>query len=157
MSAQASGLVGLTGGCQCGAVRYRVEAKPTGTSVCHCRMCQKAGGAPFMSFADVPTEAFVVTRGALAIFKSSEIAKRGFCAACGTPLTYRLLDGGYTEVTLGSFDDPCAVAPILQYGVESRVRWLAEALAAPATRIDEWLAGKKIASVGTRQHPDHET
>ena len=120
-------------------------------------MCQKAGGAPFMAFADVLTEAFVVTRGALATFRSSEIAERGFCAACGTPLTYRLLDGGHTEVTLCSFDDPNAVAPILQYGVESRVRWLAEALAAPATRIDEWLAGKKIASVGGRQHPDHDT
>ena len=119
-------------------------------------MCQKAGGAP-LAFADVPTEAFVVTRGALATFRSSEIAERGFCAACGTPLTYRLLGGGHTEVTLGSFDDTNAVAPILQYGVESRVRWLAEALAAPATRIDEWLAGKKIASVGGRQHPDHET
>src|SRR6516165_10171399 len=106
MSEQASGPIGLTGGCQCGAVRYRVEATPTGTSVCHCRMCQKAGGAPFMAFADVPTEAFVVTRGALATFRSSEIAERGFCAACGTPLTYRLLDGGYTEVTLGSFADP---------------------------------------------------
>jgi hypothetical protein len=154
MSVQGSGRVGLTGGCQCGAVRYRVEAKPTGTSVCHCRMCQKAGGAPFMAFADVLTETFVVTRGALATFRSSQIA---FCAACGTPLTYRQLDGGHTEVTLGSFDDPNAVAPIAQYSVESRVRWLAEALTAPATRIDEWLAGKKIAPVGARLHPDHET
>jgi hypothetical protein len=120
-------------------------------------MCQKAGGAPFMTFIDVPTEAFVVTRGVVATFRSSEIAERGFCAACGTPLTYRLLDGGHTEVTLSSFDAPNAVAPIAQYGVESRVRWLAEALAAPATGIDEWLAGKRIASVGARQHPDHET
>ena len=110
MSVQASGPIGLTGGCQCGAVRYRVEATPTGTSVCHCRMCQKAGGAPFMAFADVLTEAFVVTRGALATFRSSQIAERGFCAACGTPLTYRLLDGGHTEVTLASFDDPNAIA-----------------------------------------------
>jgi hypothetical protein len=82
MSVQASGPVGFTGGCQCGAVRYRVEAKPTGTSVCHCRMCQKAAGAPFMTFADVPKEAFVVTRGALATFRSSEIAERGFVIAC---------------------------------------------------------------------------
>jgi hypothetical protein len=113
---------------------------------------RKAGGAP-VTFADVPTEAFVVTRDALATFRSSEIAERGFCAACGTPLTYRLL-GGHTELTLDSFDLPNAVAPIAQDGVESRVHWIAEALAAPATRT---LAGKKISSVGARQHPDHET
>ncbi|HXW19776.1 MAG TPA: GFA family protein, partial [Roseiarcus sp.] len=43
----------LRGGCQCGAVRYRLTASPTGASICHCRMCQKAGGAPFMAFAGV--------------------------------------------------------------------------------------------------------
>ena len=52
--------VGLTGGCQCGAVRYRLDAAPTGASVCHCRMCQKAGGAPFMAFAGVRRAELVV-------------------------------------------------------------------------------------------------
>ena len=46
--------VDLTGGCQCGAVRYRLTAWPTGENVCHCRMCQKASGGPFMAFAGVP-------------------------------------------------------------------------------------------------------
>jgi len=45
--------VRLTGGCQCGAVRYRLASPPTGENVCHCRMCQKAGGGPFMAFAGV--------------------------------------------------------------------------------------------------------
>jgi hypothetical protein len=146
---------GVTGGCQCGAVRYRLNAVPSGTNVCHCRMCQKAGGAPFI--ASVPTSSFVITRGALSIFRSSDIAERGFCAACGTPLTYRFLPGNLTTVTLGSLDDPDAFVPHMQYGTESRVTWLAEALTTPETSVSDWFKRKGIASAGNRQHPDHET
>ena len=144
-----------TGGCQCGAVRYRLDAVPSGTHICHCRMCQKAGGAPFM--ASVLTSSFVVTRGALSTFQSSDIAERGFCAACGTPLTYRFLPGQVLTVTLGSLDDPNAVVPKKQYGGESRVSWLAAALTAPEISASDWLKRKGIDSIGNHQHPDHET
>src|SRR6202035_6062676 len=77
------------GDCQCGAVRYRMIAEPTGVNICHCRMCQKASGGPFMAFGGVRLSEFVVTSGAIATFPSSDIAERGFCAQCGTPLTYR--------------------------------------------------------------------
>jgi hypothetical protein len=53
----------LTGGCQCGAVRFALSAVPVKISICHCRMCQKASGAPFASFADIPNEHFAWTRG----------------------------------------------------------------------------------------------
>ena len=36
-----------TGGCLCGAVRYEAAEAPRRIGYCHCRMCQKAGGAPF--------------------------------------------------------------------------------------------------------------
>ena len=97
----------LTGGCQCGAVRYELTARPRGASICHCRMCQKAGGAPFMAFTGgVRQEHFVFTRGEPAIYRSSEIAERGFCAFCGTPLTYRLIGRDRISVTIGSLDQP---------------------------------------------------
>jgi hypothetical protein len=148
---------GLTGGCQCGAVRYRLDAEPTGANVCHCRMCQKAGGAPFMAFGGVRMSEFVVTRGVISTFASSDIAERGFCAECGTPLTYRGLGSERISVTLGSLDDPDAVEPAVQLGVESRLRWLKPALSAPETRTEQWLAQAKIAEVRNRQHPDRET
>jgi hypothetical protein len=147
----------LTGGCQCGAVRYRLDATPRRGNLCHCRMCQKAGGGPFMVFASVASAAFVVTHGQLATFASSAIAERGFCSACGTPLTYRGRGAAHISVTLGSLDDPNAAAPEMQLGVESQVSWLPAALSLPATRSDDWLRSKKIADVGNRQHPDHET
>jgi hypothetical protein len=146
----------LAGGCQCGAVRYRLMAEPTGVNVCHCRMCQKAGGGPFMAFGGVRLSEFVVTHGAISTFLSSDIAERGFCAQCGTPLTYRGLSADRVSVTLGSLDDPNATEPTGQLGVESRVRWLARSLSAPETHTEQWLARKKIAAVHNRQHPDHE-
>jgi hypothetical protein len=148
---------GLTGGCQCGAVRYRLIAGPTAANICHCRMCQKAGGAPFMAFGGVRMSEFVITRGAISTFLSSDIAERGFCAQCGTPLTYRGLGKDRISVTLGSLDDPNAVEPATQLGVESRLRWLARALGAPETQTDQWLARVNIAQVHNRQHPDRET
>ena len=91
---------GLAGGCQCGAVRYRLMAEPTGVNVCHCRMCQKASGGPFMVFGGVRLDQLVWTRGEPKVFVSSSIAERGFCSNCGTPLTYRMFEHDRISVTL---------------------------------------------------------
>ena len=147
----------LTGGCQCGAVRYVLTARPTGSSICHCRMCQKAGGAPFMAFTGgVRQERFVFTRGAPAIYRSSEIAERGFCAVCGTPLTYRLIGRDRISVTIGSLDSPADVAPTAQLGVESALPWFAGLAALPASRTEDWLKTIGATEAGSRQHPDHD-
>jgi hypothetical protein len=145
------------GGCQCGAVRYVLSAAPKSPTVCHCRMCQKAGGAPFMIFASVKNSDLAFTRGAPAKYASSEIAERGFCAACGTPLTYQMKGGKTISVTIGSLDDPNLFPPRLQLGVEGTVHWLEGLGALPGRRTDEWLAEAKIEDVGNHQHPDHET
>jgi hypothetical protein len=147
----------LTGGCQCGAIRYALSAKPRGAAPCHCRMCQKASGAPFMVFAGVPTKFFAFTRGAPTIFQSSDIAERGFCNLCGTPLTYRLKTSERISITVGSLDDPEAVAPNEQHGVESKLSWTAALDTLPTRRTQDFLQAAKITDVGNHQHPDHDT
>ena len=75
----------LTGGCQCGGVRYVLTARPTGSSICHCRMCQKAGGAPFMAFTGMRQKHFAFTRGALrstAVRRSPSGDSAPFAARC---------------------------------------------------------------------------
>jgi hypothetical protein len=119
-------------------------------------MCQKASGGPFTAFCGLPRRSFVVTHGAISVFQSSEIAERGFCANCGTPLTYQLLGSQRIGVTIGSLDDPNVVVPKSQLGLESRVAWLDAALTAPAESLADWLNSRHIASVGSRQHPDRE-
>jgi hypothetical protein len=144
------------GGCQCGAIRYQLLAKPNHVTLCHCRMCQKAGGAPFMAFAGVKSVDLVFTRGTPAKFSSSEIAERGFCAACGTPLTYQMKGSKRISVTVGSIDDAARFHPDQQLGTEARLSWVNDLAALPGQNTGEWLAAAKIEDVGNHQHPDRE-
>ena len=115
----------VTGGCQCGAVRYALYAEPD-VGICHCRMCQKATGGLFLASAGVPLAQFAWTKGEPAVFQSSSVAERGFCRECGTPLFFRYLAKDKIDVTIGSLDDPAAAKPTSQVGVESRVPWWRE-------------------------------
>ena len=145
---------GLTGGCQCGAVRYRLDAEPAGSNICHCRMCQKAGGAPFMAFAGATLSTLKWTRGAPKTFASSDFAERGFCADCGTPLTYRAIGHDRIAVTIGSLDRAGDVAPLKQFGVESKLPWIDAISGLPVRDFTASLGGKRIHS---HQHPDHDS
>jgi hypothetical protein len=146
-----------TGGCQCGAVRYVLATAPEESSICHCRMCQKASGQPFMAFARVSLPDLAWTRGAPAIFRSSNLVERGFCNRCGTPLTYRFLEGGDISVSVCSLDDPEAAAPTLQYGVEGELTWTGSLAALPRQRTDDYLTPEQAAGFVSHQHPDRDT
>jgi hypothetical protein len=150
------GTDGLTGGCQCGAVRYRLATPPRAVSICHCRMCQKATGSPYGAFANLERDDLAFTRGAAKIFASSEIAERGFCGDCGTPLTFRAVAGSRISVTVCSLDDPAAAPPQLQLDADAAVPWVRECLTKPNTPIADYLKSKNIADARSRQHPDHD-
>lgn len=146
----------LTGGCQCGAVRFAVKSAPVKISICHCRMCQKATGSPYGAYAPMPLDALTFTKGAPKIFRSSDIAERGFCAACGTPLTYRNVTGQRISVTICSLDDANAVAPEHQIEAQRAVSWLRECLETPNETVAEFMAARGVAAIASRQHPDHD-
>ena len=146
-----------TGGCQCGAVRYALYAEPTNPHVCHCRMCQKAFGTYFAPFAGVPPRDFAWVKGAPAVFKSSEAAERGFCRDCGTPLSFRFLDKDRISVSLGSLDDPSRVVPAKQYGVESRLPFVATLTNLPGTTTEDDVAAQGRSLPKSRQYPDRVT
>jgi hypothetical protein len=117
----------MTGGCQCGAVRYALYAEPTGASICHCRMCQKAFGSYVAPLTGVRLKDLAWTRGQPGIFKSSELVERGFCRDCGTPLSYRVVEKDRISVSIGSLDEPARIAVEKQYGIESRLPAFARA------------------------------
>jgi hypothetical protein len=151
--------VRITGGCQCGAVRYALHAEPNDPHICHCRMCQKALGSFFAPYGSVPIAAFEVTRGEIATFRSSDPTERGFCRACGTPLTFRYVDRPQISITLGSLDEPAKVRPGNQYGIEGRMPWFAALAALPGEKTTEQDVpdlAVEIASTN-HQHPDHDT
>ena len=150
----------LTGGCQCGAVRWAVDEAPTGIHVCHCRMCQKAVGGPFAVICPVDKPMFRVTRGELSYFLSSAVGRRGFCRDCGTPLIFDYPWAPDIGVLSGSFDEQARVPPVIQYGNESRVPWynhLSELPGdTPTYSVDPEGRLPRI-KASNRQHPDHDT
>jgi hypothetical protein len=151
--------VRLTGGCQCGAVRYALHEQPSQPHICHCRMCQKAFGSFFAPLTGVLREKFELTRGELSIFRSSDRAERGFCRNCGTPLTFHYVGRPRIAVSIGSLDEPAKVPPAHQYGVEARMPWFAALASLPGektTEEDDPTLASAIASTN-HQHPDHDT
>lgn len=149
----------LTGGCQCGAVRYRASERNDNAHICSCRMCQKAMGNYFAPLVSVRREALVWTRGTRARFESSAGVYRGFCANCGTPLTHEDDNGTHVSITLGSLDDPSLVPPVDRDGIQGERQFFAHLHELPDTGVTgaddpEWAAS--IARTNN-QHPDHDT
>jgi hypothetical protein len=147
----------FTGGCQCGAVRFAVGRLGRG-SICHCRMCQKAFGSffgPLVTSFDVTW-----TRGEPKYFESSDKIRRGFCANCGTPLTYEEIGRPpeqQVEIAIGAFDDPTVAAPVIQVNMADKLPFF-DGLAALPVRT-EYSPGwhEFMASLVSHQHPDHDT
>jgi hypothetical protein len=145
------------GGCQCGAVRYALFAEPYGTHICHCRMCQKAFGAFYAPLTLIRYDDFTFTRGKPAAYQSSPDVARGFCLACGTPLTFAHEGSNYLNISVGSLDRPDLAKPEIQIGVESRIPWMDEIHKLKEQQTDQVLSADRLARVESYQHPDHDT
>jgi class 3 adenylate cyclase len=123
--------VPVTGGCLCGKIRYRVKEPALDTNFCHCRMCQKFSGAPVTVGSTYHVSAVQFTKGKPRYYQSSPFVERGFCANCGSSLTYRPLEPPVTPawadwilIYTGSLDNPVPNAPTWHLGVESQMPWL---------------------------------
>ena len=127
----------VTGGCQCGRVRYAVEIDDNDAYLCHCRMCQRATGGVSIAFKNVAKAGLAWTTREPDRYASSPFAQRGFCAACGTPLTYESQDHDMLDLTIGSFDEPGRFVPTEHSGVESwHPAWL-DTSTLPTSRIED--------------------
>ena len=115
----------LIGGCLCDAIRYECAEPPCDVHYCHCRLCQRAFGNVFAVFGSLPISALSFTRGTPRLHRSTPFAERGFCSACGTPLTFRYLHSAWIAIAIGSLDHPEVVRPEMHWGIESQVPWLA--------------------------------
>jgi len=126
------------GGCQCGGVRYAFYVAPENAHACHCRMCQRATGGAFALLAGAKRGDFAWTHGQPSFFASSNLAQRGFCGACGTPLSFAYnREDARLYVTIGSLDAPEAVPVIRQYGVEGKLGWVRFCEDTPQERTGE--------------------
>ena len=112
------------GGCLCGTIRYRIAGLPVAQSLCHCRSCRLAAGAPSVAWIVLKRSDFTLVTGEPMRFRSSMSVVRTFCGKCGTPLTYQNDDSpGTIDVTTATLDLPEAFPPTREIWLEHKLAW----------------------------------
>ncbi len=115
----------LTGGCLCGAIRYRYEGAPGAAFNCHCSICRRSAGAPFLAWMTLNSAELTFDKGAPRYRHSSENGRRGFCPDCGTPLFFVFDDEPeLIYSTVGSHDRPNQTPPGVDLYERDRVPWV---------------------------------
>lgn len=105
----------ITGGCLCGAVRYRVTGDPIGTAYCHCSKCRRFHGH-YPAYASLHRNHLDIVKGNTlkwyrSITDETPDVHRGFCSECGASLFWDPRGQDRIAVSLGSMDDPQDLAP----------------------------------------------
>jgi len=115
------------GGCQCGQIRYEIQAEPLSLYVCHCKECQKQSSSAFGMSMPVPHDAVVILQGQPKQW--SRVAESGrevscfFCEECGT----RLFHHGNSKITYikaGTLDDTSWLKPAGHLWTRSSQKWV---------------------------------
>jgi hypothetical protein len=113
------------GGCLCGGVRYAVLGPHFEETNCHCSICRRSAGAPYIAWFSLLERHFRLTAGAPASYRSTAHGVRQFCRECGTQLTFRSdLAPDELDVTIASLDDPEAIWPCANSFCTDRLSWV---------------------------------
>ncbi len=135
----------------CGKVRYTAEIEDDDAYLCHCRMCQRSSGNISLAMKNVK-RAKVRWEREPDYYQSSPFARRGFCASCGTSLTFEFTDGASENMDLivGTFDDPSPYKPKHHFGAESMHRAWLNTEGLPEMRTEDYkpLADRWMKTVG---------
>ena len=115
-----------TGGCMCGAIRYKASGAPNGSGYCHCRSCRHHTGAPVVAFVDFTPEQVQWLSGNRERYESSPGVFRAFCRDCGTSLTWEghHSDSNWVEFHISTLDNPDEFPPNKHTHYGERISWL---------------------------------
>jgi hypothetical protein len=118
----------LSGGCLCGAIRYRVTSDPVVTAVCHCTHCQRQSGGMFSTNVVVPESAYEQT-GESAVYADSgdsgQPVWRHFCNRCGSPIYSSIAAmPGVLMLKAGTLDDFSGLTPTVEVYTDHAAAWV---------------------------------
>jgi hypothetical protein len=117
----------FSGGCACGAIRFECSSEPIMAVNCHCRDCQRATGTAYASAVFVPGPAFRLTKGDpkyhTTTADSGNLASRGFCSECGSPLIAKSSGHPMFIIHAASLDDPSRHRPTMDVFVSKAQPW----------------------------------
>ncbi len=100
----------MRGSCECGSVVFESDGPWRDVTICHCSQCRKTSGHLWAA-TSVPFETLrFVEEGTLAWYESSDSARRGFCATCGSSLFYKQNDSDHIAIAPGSLDGPTGLS-----------------------------------------------
>ena len=119
----------FTGGCLCGAIRYRIDAPLNSVSACHCTHCRRISGAGSSHNALVPTSAVTFTAGKTKVYKdtadSGNALFRNFCGDCGSSLfSQREKTPETTVLKVGTLDDASGLSLAMNIWTDSALPWM---------------------------------
>ena len=95
-----------TAECECGGIKIKVKSKLRYVMNCHCSQCMKTHGN-YASYTEcLEKELIFLNKKSLKWYKSSKIAKRGFCSKCGGSVFYKKYKNNYISIAAGMFNNP---------------------------------------------------
>ena len=113
-----------TGHCLCRAIAFAYQGEARWTLNCHCESCRRATSSAMTTWLTVPRAAFRFTGGEPRYYASSPGVRRGFCAKCGSPLTYENESRpDEVDVLAGALDDPNLARPSAHLFAEEQLAW----------------------------------
>lgn len=111
--------------CLCRSVALKAEGAPSWVGLCHCESCRRATGGVLMAAAGFPRGAVSVERGQMSYYASSPGVRRGFCAKCGTALSYENERWpGDIHLMVGAFERPALLKPQFHIFAQEQIPWL---------------------------------
>ena len=122
------------GQCLCGTVSFQVQGAANNVSNCHCRRCQKAAGAPYVTWAEFSEREVVWTGEAPRWFASTPEAERGYCPQCGSAVAFRYAESVNVDLAVALFDEATDLSPHCDIFTESAQAWVAFDPAIPQYR-----------------------
>lgn len=118
------------GGCDCGAVRYRMTGPPMFVHCCHCRWCQRESGSAFALNAMIEADRVVLLKGAPETVPTPSESGKGQnivrCPACRIALWSNYAGSGEKVrfVRVGTLDEPDRLPPDIHIFTRSKQPWV---------------------------------